>query len=48
MDIWSIYGLCAIALILYSIMGKPKKNTLRNLWLIYIFSAAVIGLFMFN
>ena len=48
MDIWSIYGLCAIALILYSIMGKPKKNTLCNLWLVYIFSGAVIGLFIFN
>jgi len=48
MDVWSIYGLCAIVIILYSIIGKPKGNTLRNLWLIYIFSAGIMGLFMYN
>ena len=45
MDIWSIYALCAILLVLYSIMGKPKGNTLRNLWLLYVFAGAVLGLF---
>ena len=46
--IWSFYGLCAVFIILYGIMKKPKGNTLRNIWLVYIAAAALIGFFMYS
>ena len=48
MNVWSFYGLCALLIILYGIMGKPKGDTLRNLWLVYIFTAAVMGFLMYS
>tara|TARA_B110000285_G_C14941849_1_gene522407 strand:+ start:622 stop:777 length:156 start_codon:yes stop_codon:yes gene_type:complete len=46
--IWSLYGLSAVLIILYGVMAKPKGNTLRNLWLVYIFAAAVMGFIMYS
>lgn len=46
MDVWSIYSLCGMILILLSIINKFKDNTIRNLWIIYIFSGALIGGFL--
>ena len=46
--LWSFYGLSAVLIILYGVMGKPKRNTLRNLWLVYIAAAAVMGFLMYS
>ena len=35
-NIWNIYGMAALIIILYSVVGKLKGNKLRNLWISYI------------
>ena len=41
---WQFYGLLAILLILYTVIGKPRGNTTRNLWLGYILLGAALGI----
>ena len=47
-DIWQKYALVGMLLFLYTVMGKPKGNTTRNLWLLYCAGSAVIGMNVFN
>ena len=40
---WQYFGLLGLLIVIYSAIGKPKGNTLKNLWLGYILFAAVLG-----
>jgi FtsH-binding integral membrane protein len=42
-NIWNIYGMAALIIILYSVVGKPKGNKLRNLWISYIVVGFLLG-----
>lgn len=47
-NIWSLYGLMAVFIILYGIFFNPPKNTLKYIWIIYIFMAPIIGFLMYS
>jgi len=43
-QMWEYYGLAAILLILYTVIGKPQGNTTRNLWVGYMLLGAALGI----
>jgi hypothetical protein len=47
-NIWNIYGMGGLAIVLYSIVGKPRRNTLRNLWISYAILGFILGLGIFK
>ena len=43
--IWKYYGFGAMAIILYTILMKPKEKVTKTIWVIYAFLAGFIGMY---
>lgn len=41
--IWRNYGILGILIIIYTVIGNPRGNMVRNLWFGYIMLAAILG-----
>lgn len=41
-EIWKIYGLSSILIVLLSIFLKPKQTTMNKIWKLYAFTPLVI------
>ena len=46
-NIWKIYGLVGVLIFIYStnIVIKSKSEYIKNIWIIYIILAAILGFF---
>ena len=42
-SVWHLYGLLAVFLVAYGMLGKPSEKRLRQLWIGYILLAAILG-----
>ena len=45
---WTIYALLGVLLIFFPMLTKPKKNTMKNLWIGYILLGAILGFLHHN
>tara|TARA_R110002074_G_scaffold200130_2_gene368035 strand:- start:6846 stop:7025 length:180 start_codon:yes stop_codon:yes gene_type:complete len=45
---WKYYSMLGLFIVLYTIVKKPKGNTLKYMWLGYAILAAFIGFFETN
>ena len=43
-DKWKYYGVLAMLIWAYTAVGKPKEDTIRNLWIGYAVLGAVLGM----
>jgi len=42
-EAWKYYSVIPLILWGYSVMGKPKGNTLGYMWIVYIIVGAILG-----
>mgnify|MGYP001216455737 CR=1 FL=1 len=46
--VWTYYGMLAVIIVLYSVMGSPKKGVVAKLWMGYCVGAALMGFYLYN